>query len=354
MPITTTSLTSAVLALAAVFLALSLLVQVMQEVYKYLSSSRSKSFVNTLTDFLGPHAEQLTRPGVLPDLQVRGPFQFLRRRPVGHLQPMDKDDLLVALERTAAPWIQRALSALRLEASFNQAGSKKPSPSFDQFLRQLHGTVSGAPGHATALEVQQFLGDWGIKPNSTTAFDAHDVHKALRTRFLPSVVRAEENFTQLVKNFDHNYRRRNLRQTFVFGFLLAFVAQQPLDEIYRAAREVPLDQAMAAAERAQAIYASEAARDTSVVRDMAELREVAKSLTATLDTAGAKLPWHGVTVRSLGAQLLDPGYVVGCLFTALLISFGAPFWNDLTGALLRVYKGRVPVQPEETDRGKES
>jgi hypothetical protein len=27
------------------------------------------------------------------------------------------------------------------------------------------------------------------------------------------------------------------------------------------------------------------------------------------------------------------GYLVGCLVTGLLISFGAPFWNDLLGAL---------------------
>ncbi len=46
-------------------------------------------------------------------------------------------------------------------------------------------------------------------------------------------------------------------------------------------------------------------------------------------------------------------YLLGCLLTALLIGFGAPFWNDLTGAVLRVYKGPPPEVPREHDTGKE-
>ena len=66
-----------------------------------------------------------------------------------------------------------------------------------------------------------------------------------------------------MKNFDHAYRRRNLRQTLIFGFLLGFVAEQPLGDVYRSARRVPIEQAVAAAEQVRAIYADEAARDTT-------------------------------------------------------------------------------------------
>jgi hypothetical protein len=347
--ITSVPLYSTILAMAATFLALSLLVQVIQELYKYMTGSRSRAYRNALIDFLGPHAEQLFRPGAIPDLQVRGPFQLLRRRPTGHLEPMDKDDLLVALERTAAPWIQRAITALRLEVSIQKGKSAPPSPSFEMLLNQVGGTIPGSPGHATALDVKQFLDSWKAAPN--IAFDASAVYQALRQRFLPNVVRAEESFTQLTKNFDHTYRRRNLRQTMIFGFLLAFLAEQPLPEIYRAAKKVPLEQAVAAAEEARAIYQQEGARDTSLMRTPEELAKVGGQLTNLLARPDSlsRAPWEDVTFERLGMHALTPRYLFGCLLTALLIAFGAPLWNDLTGAILRLYKGPTPQRPRETD-----
>ena len=346
MSITSVPLYSTLLAMAATFLALSLLVQVFQELYKYMTSSRSRAYKNALIDFLGPHAEQLFRPGVIPDLQVRGPFQFLRRRPTGHLAPMDKDDLLVALERTAAPWLQRAISALRLEASIQKA-SAEPSPAFRALLDQLTASVPGSPGHATALDVKQFLDEW--IPAPAAKFDARAVQLALRQRFLPSVVRAQESFTQLSKNFDHAYRRRNLRQTVIFGFLLAFFSQQPLVEIYRAAKKVPLDQAVAAAQQAQAIYQQESTRDTSLVRTPEQLAKVGKELTGILAQPDSVVgtPWSDLTVGKLGEHATSLSYLFGCALTALLIAFGAPLWNDLTGAIPRLYQGPTQQRPRE-------
>lgn len=353
MSITSIPLYATILAMATTFFALSLLVQVIQELYKYLTSSQSRAYRGTLIDFLGPHAEQLFRPGAIPDLQVRGPFQFLRRRPEGHLQPMDKDDLVIALERTAAPWIQRAISALRLEASLQNGKSANPTPSFRALLSQVEGTEPGSPGHATALDLKDFLESWKVSANSS--FDARAVQQALRLRFLPSVVRAEESFTQLTKNFDHAYRRRNLRQTFTFGFLLAFVAEQPFDRVYQAARQVPLDQAVAAAQQVRAIYESEATRDTSVVRTPKELAPLTDSLrmflarpdsTLVQKDSTAGVPYR-ILAKRLGAHAISPLYLFGCLLTAILISFGAPLWNDITGAVLRLYKGPPRQEPRE-------
>jgi hypothetical protein len=343
------SLLATVLAMGATFLALSLLVQVIQELWKYLTSSRSVSYRKTLIDFLGPHAEHLFHPGVIPDLQVRGPFQFLRRRPTGRLQPMDKDDLVVALERTAAPWVQRALAALRLETSLQRGAAALPSANFLEFLNQAAGPAKGAPGYSTAQDVLEFLRASKVIPDAGQPLDAAGVLLAFRHRFLPHIVRAEQSFTQLVKNYDHAYRRRNLRQTFVFGFVVAFLAEQPLGDVYREARRVPLDQAVAAVEQARAIYQADAGRDTASVRTPAQLRTWADSITAVLQMTDSTrtVAWERLDVNQLRANATKPTFLVGCLLTAILISFGAPFWNDLTGALLRLNRGAVTERPRE-------
>jgi hypothetical protein len=350
--ITSTGLLSTVIAIGAAFLALSLLVQVIQELYKNLTSSRSRAYINALTDFLGPHAQQLVQPGMIPDLQVRGPFQFLRRRPTGHLQPMDKDDLIVALERTAAPWIQRALTALKLETGLVKQQPGKLSPSFRQFLSQLEGATPGSPGYSTALDVREFFETWNVKTASPDAetFDTSTLLKALRQRFLPNVVRADESFTQLSKNFDHAYRRRNLRHTFTFGLLLAIVAEQPLWEIYKQAKQVPIEQAVAAAEAAQALYAQQPVGDTAAARSSDSLKAYADELVGVLRKTGTAPELKLNTMefwKRRWNKIKEPDYLLGCLLTALLISFGAPFWNDITGALLRLYKGRPIDEPKE-------
>lgn len=345
---------STILAVAVVFLALSLLVQVIQELYKYLTSSRARSYKNTLVDFLGPHAQQLFQPGVMPDLQVRGPFQFLRRRPTGRLQPMDRDDLVHALERTAAPWVHGALNALRFEVGIQNGTPGSPSPMMQQFLKELANAEPGAEGYATAVALREFFQQWRFTDDNERV-DARRLLEALRQRFMPAVVRADQSFSQLVKNFDQAYRRRNLRQTFVIGFLLAFVTQLPLDRIIRNAQSVPLEQSLQAAAELRAIYESQAG-DTTAPRDPRVLDSLANAINAALARTGTdlgtKLEWSSLGTE-LGAGLfnsehLSLGFLIGCLLSAVLISFGAPVWNDITGALLRFYKGRVPEQPEES------
>lgn len=347
--ITTTPLLSTLLSLAAAFLGLSLLVQVFQEVYKFLTSSKARSYEQALVDFLGPHALKLKRPGALPDLLTRGPFEFLRRRPTGRLQPMDQDTLVTALERTAAPWIQRAVTALRLEAQIQKGTAAEPSPSFQQFVRELAGVSQGSPGYFTALELAEFLGTWDP---GTDPLDAAAMREAPRHRFLPSVVHTETNFSQLEKNVDYSYRRRNLRQTFMFGMLTAVIFQLPVDRLYRNAGSVPLEQAITAAERAQALYLAESARDTTVARDLSDLRQVADSIKAVLRSS--RTPLDSVLVLGKIAAEFRPlrkglYYLIGCTLTSLLISFGAPFWNDLTGALLRYAKGPSTSAPPKEE-----
>ena len=40
-------------------------------------------------------------------------------------------------------------------------------------------------------------------------------------------------------------------------------------------------------------------------------------------------------------------YLFGCVITAILICFGAPFWNDLAKSLLRIGKGGSAKEPED-------
>lgn len=350
---TTAPLLATLLSLAATFLGLSLLVQVIQEVWKYLTSSKARSYEQVLIDFLGPHAMRLKQPGTLPDLLTRGPFQlFFPRRPQGLLQPMDKQTLVTSLERTAAPWIQRALALLHTEAELQKGARRKATPAFRNFLTELAGVERGSPGYFSAVELREFLAGW---EDELAEPDAQALLLGLRQRFLPSVIQAEANFTQLTKNVEYAYRRRNLRQTFLFGLGLALVFQLPADRLYLRAGKVPLDQAIAAAEQARAIYAQEAARDTAAARRLPELERLADSLRRVLVTGGAPASLNErISLPRIQAEFATPRsgfvYLLGCLLTSLLISFGAPFWNDLSGVLLRVAKGSsLPMVESKKD-----
>lgn len=349
-----TPVLSTMLALAATFLGLSLLVQVFQEVYKYLTSSKARSYRNALVDFLGPYGNQLFDPGIMPEIQVRGPFQFLRRRPTGHLQPLEKEELVKSLERTAAPWVRRALGALRLETSLQSKGRSRASPSFGVFINELHAVESGSPGRDLAKDLIDFLGRWGLSSGQSydkddgPPLDASAVLTALRQRFLPHIVHAESHFSQLTKNFEYAYRRRNLRQTFTFGLLLALFAEQPFDRIFTESAAMPLDQAVALAERTSDLYQKQQAKLPQGDSLAAVLRQRTEETIQALRESAAPVsyivgPTEFARIKGEGI----PRYILGCLVTALLISFGAPFWNDLTGALLRVYQAKSPVAPTQ-------
>jgi len=45
----------------------------------------------------------------------------------------------------------------------------------------------------------------------------------------------------------------------------------------------------------------------------------------------------------------DIYYVLGCFLTAILVTFGAPFWNDIASALLRLQKGTPPAGAGKED-----
>lgn len=352
------SLTTVVVGMAATLLALALLVQVLQEMWKYLFKTRASVYSRVLTDFLGPVAQRMMEPGVLPEFTARGPFQFLRLRPEGMLLPLGKDDLVVCLERVSTPWYRRALRALRAEVDVQQGTPRSASPVWLGFMRELVGAAEGGPGAQSRLDLIgcfRELGADAAKPPDP--FDAARALQVFRERFMPHVLDAQRRFGRLGELFDYQYKRRNTALTFAFGAVIAFLLGFPAQEVYRRAAAMSPEQAMALATSAQALY-----------RQMAETTTTTARLPAAGARPAATPPANDTTMRRLQGQLdtllvllnrratsqtggldsLSVGYAkfraipdwkgrflyaFGCLVTALLISFGAPFWNDLLGAL---------------------
>ena len=362
-----TSLTSTLLGLVGILLGLSILVQVIQECWKYLFSTKAAAYQRALFAFLGPWARELVRPGVVPDLQVNGPLQKWRRRPRGRLQPMDQPTLVAALERTPAPWIRRVLQALRAEAELQNGRAEILSPAFSALLEQLRATGKDSPGYSSALEVLRFLGTWssGDADPSRAPVDAGKVVTAFRQQFLPQITEVERSFTQLDRNFDYLYRRRNTALTFLFAIGVVVALDVPIATLYRQAKGMTPEQAVTLAESARSIYDSlnrlprpsvPATRQADSVR-AEEYHQLSRDILESLRQSASVGPGGTVETDFISARLSKlrrqmkdgglrwvAGYLLGSLVTALLISFGAPFWNDVAGAVLRVSKGSRKVE----------
>src|SRR3712207_6240628 len=92
--------------MTAWFLGISVLVQVLQEMWKFVTSSKSRAFEKALSEFLGPFVVGRLRQD--PLVAVRGPLQFRRVGMAGRILPLNADDLVAALEKSAPDW-QRLL-----------------------------------------------------------------------------------------------------------------------------------------------------------------------------------------------------------------------------------------------------
>jgi hypothetical protein len=362
------SLGTMVLGLAASLLALAVFVQVVQEIYKFLTSSKSRAYANALRDYLGPWSATLLKEGLLNDLKVRGPFQIGSRTPRKWLLPLSADSLQGALEATVPPWCQRMLQSLNLEASLD---AKKPpsSPNWNQLVGELReAATTDAPGNGTAKELVEFVDRW-----SKGNFAAPAILTGFRDKFLPHVDAAVAGFPQLMQQFDFAYRRRNLRQTFLLGFLVAFIGGYPIGVLYRKASAMTAAEAQSMAEaatsladkvetriQARARLDSLTAPDTAAITSDSGLKAAKADLDTSIKDASSalkllrgKASGDAITLDSFkafwGMPLQDMAeYLAGCLMTALLLSFGAPFWNDLTKSLMKVQKQADPPANSST------
>ncbi len=341
---------------ASYLLALAIFVQVFQELYKYVTSSKSKTYLKTLVDFAGPWAGQLLTTGRLPDFATRGPFQFLGIRPPNKLLPLDQKALSDAAVRTAPDWVQRAVGRLEFEVSLEKGKRKSPSPSWRGFVIDLFAAERGSPGYWTATKVQSLLEDWKVvrvetsktgspKIVQTKSLDPGAVLQALKAELLPHAVNLEENYEQLKRNFDYSYKRRNTRQTFVIAIVLVFCCNFPFDRIFREAAALPPQTAIAAAEAMvghwEAVSSPGQPTDQEVTDDQKAAIKAAVDHLATL-TRASNHQEYLIDSDDLLAMWADKRmgarYLFGCLITAILVSFGAPLLHDLTRLLLGLQK----------------
>lgn len=360
-----------VLGLASMLLALAVVVQVLQEMYKYLTSSRGTLYAKVLVDVLGPWAAQLNQDAALVDLRARGPFQLFRIRPTGTILPMGEKDLVTALERTTPPWYRRLLQELRAEAAHPDSA---PSPRWRAFLQNLSGVSPTSPEAPNAQEIREFLTEWGHEfpgePDGDVSVPSDFVPQAaldaFANRFTPQVQQASDQYPQLMRNFEYQYSRRNLRQTFLFGLLLAFAANLPMQRVYQLASAMSMEDALAAAEQATAIYQTQTTAtvpaDSTAEQVLAQFQEridsalaivIRQDSIANATTIGGNPPMYVAGIQRFpGLPLPDQAaYLLGCLVTALLVSFGAPFWNDLVGALSRAARQRTPAMTAQSQPG---
>lgn len=207
---------------------------------------------------------------------------------------------------------------------------------------------------------------------------------AARQRFLPHVDKASRDFSLIERNLEYTYKRRNMRQTFVIGLLIAFVMSFPIQHIYDRATALTDEQAVAMVDQVLAIYESQQAAEEAAEggetqaaeRDIKDMNALVDVLTRRLSTAALDEPKRTTdatdlespadsatvakdTERSdmIPAPILTAAfwdkkpiewlcYILGCILTAVLLSFGAPFWNDIAKSVLNYKKSmvRTPAQ----------
>ncbi len=409
MPALDSSVLTICLAIAASYLIFSIFVQTVQEVYKYLTNSKGRAYGNALEDFVGPLAKQLTAPGGLPDLRVRGPFQLLRVRPGGKTLPLSKEQLVAGLERTASPTVSQALDTLNFEVQLQKGEAVPPSPAFRSFLDNLSRQTD-----SNSKMVLNFFAQWLKDPSmrrsespTGDSFDAEQILTAFRREFLSHVDDAAAQFPQFESNFEYTYKRRNLRQTFIIAFLTACVGHLSFQEIYHNASQMPPQQAIALANDAMALADKVLAPNTNNVPHTDSVVNTNGVALTNRVTGGSGAPANNLAntpsnqgigetgntnatnhpadsaeykaaidkMHEAGRALNKvsktdffagsmsfkeiPGKIIqvikemtlpqflGCLISALLVSFGAPFWNDLASYLLNAQK-KAPSKPDDS------
>jgi hypothetical protein len=337
-----TSALAMLLSLAAIFLGLAAAVQIVQEFYKHLSRSEARAYRMVLLDFAGPWIEQIFQPGVISDLQVRGPFQFLKIRPQGLLLPMGKDELLQAVERVAPVWVRRVLEQLQAEKDLHKSAQKAIwSPAWQKLKEELNDLDQEDPTSWDAERVRTFLDETPFK-------DAETLLIAFRQRFLSDATRLERFFPQFQRNLEYSYQRRNLRQTFTFAFLLSLLFYLPFSELLAQASQQTLSQAVEfAGGRLEATHPSASTPPQNVQEMRNQVEPLVrppgdKTGTPLLDRTSAKY----LALGKLG-PLAIIGFLFNCLLTAFLVSFGAPLWHNLTSALWRVGRDRLGLPAGE-------
>ena len=360
------------LGFASYMLGLAILVQIFQEVYKYITSSKSKAYSKALKDFLGPWAIQLLRGNF--GLITRGPFQWKWLRPKGILLPLDKKQLISGLEKTSPHWVNKTNTLLKQEAKYQGDIAKAPSSAWLELLQELGKAEKGASGYWNAFEIVEWLKQKDhelvkvksdntdvigtITPPKTKTIKASDLLASFQEKFLPHIQEAEERFVQYQKNFEFTYKRRNLRQTFMIALIFSLFFQLNVSRIYRKAESMSPDEALALAESYVQLYEQLDKEKGLLLEEMEKkIEEMKVQLSKDFGTQTEQDSikeimvrwWEYVKSMAKSSIIALLRYLFECLVTTLLICFGAPLWNDIVSIFFRLQKGKARRQviPEE-------
>jgi hypothetical protein len=209
-------------------------------------------------------------------------------------------------------------------------------------------------------------------------------------QFFPDRVRADNEFERLAKNFQFANERRNLRYSFLFGLAVAILLNFPFDAVFARAQALSPEEAVALAGQVDTL------QDYLDETQEAELRRYVGGVTqlvVTLDSSdGPDVPvwcrgFHRMKEIVTGGQNLPrfcrmgsgsaarttaparpnanaatgprgaPGlasYLLNCFITALLVSFGAPFWDRVTDSLLNRAKRQKSTPSNGENEGSPS
>ena len=368
------------LGFAAYMLGLAILAQIIQEVYKYITSSKSRAYSKALTDFLGPWAIQLLRSNF--GLIARGPFQLKRLRPKGIILPLDKTQLISSLEKTSPHWVSKANTRLKQEVRYQGDKAQTPSSAWLDLLKELEKVEKGTSGYWNALEIVEWLKQknhkWVREKSSKQrvksrkqevlgritppkTINASDLLASFQEKFLPHIQEAADNFTQYQKNFEYTYKRRNLRQTFIIALIFTLLFQLNVGKIYQKAASMSPKETLALAEGYVQLYEQldDQEKESSLEELDKRIEEINAQLLKDFGTQTKPEPiqvminrwWKNVTQMGTSPINAVLRYFLECLVTTLLICFGAPLWNDIVTYFFRLQKGRTKqnVIPEEED-----
>ncbi len=245
------------LSIASTLVMLSIIIQILQELYKFLTDSKSRAYMRALCEFIGPLALKLPSVDEGTNLLTSGPFQIKRFRTTGKFQPLAKEVLLSRMEQAAPPWIRRALKCLDHEAKMQNKAPATPSPDWQEFKKEVENAANckGIEGYWNAYELKSWCDKWTSTDSSNKdKIDAAKMLVSFREKFLPHVNAAERNFDQLNTNFEYINRRRNLRLTFLLAMILVLFFDFSISTIFENAKRMSPQQAMALAQSATGLY----------------------------------------------------------------------------------------------------
>lgn len=365
-----------ILALCAILLGISVIVQTLQEIYKYVSNSKSRSYSNAMRSYMGSMFSQILQSSVVQDTRIAGPFQIFRYRPKNYTLPINKDQLEKSLYSTLSPWKKRTLDALKLESQIQNGTAATPSPEWQKFLNDLVRVPRNTPSAYSALDVMQFLEEWhhkglidaplneGVSFFSNFTLDAQKMLAAFNARFFSDQKYYLDNYSSFNQAFDFQYKRRNARHSFLIALLLTLFCNLPIQEVYQSAKGMKESDAIALADAAtknaakesnntSAVPEKDTANTTSEIEASKKIIEAIKSSNKTnpklFNTGMAKdklmqlVPFKGFPPASSETW----AYVLGCFITTILVTFGAPILNDVAGTIVRMKRG----DPAKEDDG---